>query len=139
MLSICSLASAPIQGSVGIAFHAELMLSFGTDNEICAGLGIANCNKVGDVSADLGPTIDLAVKFTKSSSDSTGVTIGFDYSYSTTSNPYIPGKLGDMFLTPSLNVKFSKSALISFNPTTCAGSSREIITWSLDSPSNVPV
>jgi hypothetical protein len=124
---------------LSISFHAELALSIGTDNEICAGLGVATCMKTGDVAVDLGFSLDISTSFAWTTDDSSSVSIGFTYSYTTTDNPSIPGKLGDMFLTPSLNVKFSKSALISFNPDTCAGSSKEIITWSLDSPSNVPV
>jgi hypothetical protein len=124
---------------LSLSFHAEFTFSIGTDNDICAGLGIANCMKVGKVALDVGASIDVSTSFAWTSEDSNSVSIGFTYSYTTTDNPYIPSKLGDMFLTPSLNVKFSKSALISFNPSTCAGASREIITWSLDSPSNVPV
>ncbi len=44
-----------------------------------------------------------------------------------------------MFLTPSLNIKFAKSAEISFDKASCAAGYKEIVTWSLDSESNVPV
>ncbi len=102
-------------------------------------MGIATCQKTGKVAADVSAGIDLSTTLTWSASDSNTVSLGFTYTYTTSTNPFIPSKLGDMFLTPSLNVKFSKSALISFDPDTCAGSSKEIVTWSLDSPSNMPV
>jgi hypothetical protein len=87
----------------------------------------------------LKPSLDISVDHTHEVSSSNTVSLGLEYSYVTTSNPYIPGRWGDMFLTPSLNVKFAKSALISFDPTACGGASKEIVTWSLDSPTNVPV
>ncbi len=127
------------QGFFTAALHGEINFSLGTDNSVCAGLGVATCQKVGKVAWDVGFSIDVSTTTTWSKDFSDSVSLGFTYSYTTTDNPYIPGKLGDMFLTPSLNVKFSKSALISFDPDSCAGSSKEIVTWSLDSPSNVPV
>ncbi len=114
-------------------------MSFGTDNDICLGLGIATCKKIGNIAVDFGATMDFSTSFTTSTDSSNSVSIGFTYTYTTSSSPFIPSKLGDMFLTPSLNVKFSKSAQISLNRTTCAAAYREIISWSLDSPSNMPV
>ncbi len=122
-----------------MAFHAEFAASFGTDDDVCAGLGIATCKKVGKIAVNFGYAVDISTSLTLSSDNSTSTSLGFTYSYTTSDNPLIPGKPGDMFLTPSLNVKFSKSALISFDPDRCAGSSKEIVTWSLDSPSNVLV
>ncbi len=106
---------------------------------MCAGLGVATCQKVGKVAVDLGFSLDISTDLSWTSESSNSVTLEFTYSYTTSDSADIPSKLGDMFLTPSLNVKFSKSALISFDPINCAGASKEIITWSLDSPSNVPV
>ncbi len=127
------------QESYVFAFNTELAFSIGTDDEACVGLGVSVCKKVGKIAAAFGFGLDISTTLTWSHESSNSVSLGFTYSYTTTDNPYIPSKLGDMFLTPSLNVKFSKSALISFDPDTCAGSSKEIVTWSLDSPSNMPV
>ncbi len=69
--------------------------------------------------------------------DSAVVTLTNDYVTSNLSS--LAGNKSDMFLTPALNVKFSKSALIAFSASTCGATSQEIVTWSLDSDSNVPV
>jgi hypothetical protein len=129
----------PLQKKFTAAFHSEFTFSVGTDNDICVGLGIAVCKKLGKVAVSGGFGIDVSTIMTWTTETSNSVTLGLTYSYSTSTNAFIPSKLGDMFLTPSLNIKFSKSALISFDPDACAGSSKEIVTWSLDSPSNVPV
>ncbi len=66
-------------------------------------------------------------------------TLSFVYDYATSDDSSLAGNKSDMFLTPALNVKFSKSALIAFSASTCGATSQEIVTWSLDSDSNVPV
>ncbi len=75
--------------------------------------------------------------FDSESSDSVSLTYTFDYA--TSSAAALAGNKSDMFLTPALNVKFSKSDNISFDSVACTGSSKEIITWSLDSEKNQPV
>ncbi len=114
-------------------------MSIGTDDLICLGLGIATCKKAGEINYGFGGSIDYATTATTTTDRGNSVSIGFTYTYTTSSNPFIPSKLGDMFLTPSLNVKFSKSAEITLDRATCAAAYKEIISWSLDSPSNMPV
>ncbi len=70
---------------------------------------------------------------------STSTTISYSFEYTTSDDIEKAGNRSDMFLTPSLNVKFSKSAEISFDKAACSAASKEIVTWSLDSESNVPV
>jgi hypothetical protein len=69
----------------------------------------------------------------------TSATLGFSFEYTTSGDIEKAGNRSDMFLTPSLNVKFAKSAEISFDKASCAAGYKEIVTWSLDSESNVPV
>jgi hypothetical protein len=122
-----------------ITFSAELDVHWGLDNSICAGLGLATCQDSTKVRGTFGPVFSFGAGFTNAWSDSSSVAIAYSYSYSTSSDPAYAGRLSDAFLTPSLNVKFSKSALVSFDPAACAGASKEVVTWSLDSESNVPV
>ncbi len=74
-----------------------------------------------------------------SSENTTVATLTYSFQYTTSDDIEKAGNRSDMFLTPSLNVKFSKSADISFDKTSCAAASKEIVTWSLDSEANVPV
>ena len=122
-----------------ITFSAELDVHLGLDNSICAGLGLSTCLKSTTLRAAFGPVIGIGAAFTNAWSDSSSVAIAYSYSYSTSGDAGYSGRLSDAFLTPSLNVKFSKSALVSFDPAACAGASKEVVTWSLDSESNVPV
>jgi hypothetical protein len=71
------------------------------------------------------------------SSDTVALTYTFDYATSSASQ--LAGNKSTMFLTPALNVKFSKSNNISFDSIACAGTKKEVITWSLDSEKNQPV
>ncbi len=70
---------------------------------------------------------------------STSSTVTYSFEYSTSDDIEKAGNRSDMFLTPSLNVKFAKSAEISFDKAVCSAAYKEIVTWSLDSESNVPV
>ena len=70
---------------------------------------------------------------------STSSTVMYSFEYTTSDDIEKAGNRSDMFLTPSLNVKFAKSAEISFDKAACSAAYKEIVTWSLDSESNVPV
>ncbi len=70
---------------------------------------------------------------------STSATLSYSFEYTTSDDIEKAGNRSDMFLTPSLNIKFSKSADISFDLAACAASYLEVVTWSPDSESNVPV
>jgi hypothetical protein len=128
-----------MQTGLEVKFHGEVMISAGSEDELCTGLGVATCKKIGDIAIDFTLGLDANFKYSRSSSTSNEVTLAFEYTYATSTSPFIPSKLGDMFLLPSLNIKFTKSALIAFDPATCAGNSTDVLTWSLDSPANVPV
>ena len=85
------------------------------------------------------PSFDLTQKWSTSEELSNTASLTYAYAYSTSSDAYNAGKLSDAFLTPALDVKFSKSALIGFDVATCSATYKEIISWRLDSPTNVPV
>ncbi len=70
---------------------------------------------------------------------STSSTVTYSFEYTTSDDIEKAGNRSDMFLTPSLNVKFAKSAEVSFDKASCSAGYKEIVTWSLDSESNVPV
>ncbi len=75
----------------------------------------------------------------KGEEHSSGTAITYSFEYTTSDDIEKAGNRSDMFLTPSLNVKFSKSAEITFNKASCSAAYKEIVSWSLDSESNVPV
>ncbi len=87
--------------------------------------------------ADYRKASTVIQSFDSESSHSVSLTYTFDYATSSTAQ--LAGNKSDMFLTPALNVKFSKSDNITFDSIACTGSSKEVITWSLDSEKNQPV
>ncbi len=119
--------------------HLEAGLLVDMDMDTCIGLGAAICSRIAQVSASV--TGYVGNTHTKSYSDERADSISMSYSFEYTTSEDIEkaGNRSDMFLTPSLNVKFAKSADISFNKSTCSAAYKEIVTWNLDSESNVPV
>ena len=129
----------PPQTSETLSFHGEFGFSLETDNEACAGLGYATCTTTFEISFGMGTTIDQTQTRSYAKEHSSSAGIGLSFEYTTSDDIEKAGNRSDMFLTPSLNVKFSKSADISFNKASCSAAYKEIVTWSLDSESNVPV
>jgi hypothetical protein len=105
----------------------------------CDGVGIAVCLKMQEIEGHVIGYTDIVNTWASAHESSTAATISYSYEYTTSDDPETAGKKADVFLTPALNVKFSKSANISFDLKTCTASAVEIITWSLDSEKNVPV
>jgi hypothetical protein len=87
----------------------------------------------------VGPYFSISKSWNHGEEHSASTTISYSFEYTTSDDIEKAGNRSDMFLTPSLNVKFSKSAEISFDKAACSAAYKEIVTWSLDSESNVPV
>ena len=94
---------------------------------------------VAENEGSLGGSVAITKTWSKYDEHTDAAVLSLSYDYSTSDDPSLAGIKSDMFLTPALNVKFSISALIDFSASACAGTSRDIVTWSLDSDSNVPV
>jgi hypothetical protein len=127
------------QTSHGVFYHVEVGLAWNFDAGVCVGLGASFCKKVLSREGFVNGRLAITKTWTKHSehTDTAVVTLTSDYTTSDSSS--LAGNKSDMFLTPALNVKFSKSALIGFDKDACTGTYQEIVTWSLDSASNVPV
>jgi hypothetical protein len=106
---------------------------------VCFGLGAAVCKDAAELDGHLAGRVAITKTWSDYNyhTDTAVVTLTNDYETSDSSS--LAGSKSDMFLTPALNVKFSKSALIAFSASTCGATSQDIVTWSLDSDSNVPV
>jgi hypothetical protein len=87
----------------------------------------------------IGPYFGISKSWNHGEEHSTSATYSYSFEYTTSDDIEKAGNRSDMFLTPSLNVKFSKSAEISFDKAACSPAYKEIVTWSLSSESNVPV
>jgi hypothetical protein len=122
-----------------VVAHLEAGLLVDMDTNTCIGLGAAICSRIAKVSASV--TGYVGNTYTKSYSDerADSISVSYSFEYTTSNDARKAGNISDMFLTPSLNVKFAKSADISFNKSSCAAAYKEIVTWNLDSESNVPV
>ncbi len=118
---------------------SALGLAWDVDTTTCIGFGASICFNAAKTEGLLRPYFAFSVADLEAEEDTTSAAIVYSYDYTTSDDIEKAGLKSDMFLTPSLNVKFSKSAEIGFNLTTCAATSKEIITWSLDSETNVPV
>ncbi len=127
------------QTSNGVFYHVEAGLAWHVQGSVCFGLGSAFCKDVVELEGYVNGRLAITKTWTEYSehTDTAVVTLTSDYSTSDSSS--LAGNKSDMFLTPALNVKFSKSALIGFDKDACTGTSQEIVTWSLDSDNNVPV
>ncbi len=112
-------------------------MDFEGDN--CAGLGFAFCSTLTKIEGMVGPYFSISKSWNYGEEHSTSATVTYSFEYTTSDDIEKAGNRSDMFLTPSLNVKFSKSADISFDKTSCTAAYKEIVSWSLDSESNVPV
>jgi hypothetical protein len=105
---------------------------------VCAGFGAYFCKDVAEAEGSLGGSVAITKTWSKYDEHTDAAVLSLSYDYSTSDDSSMAGSKSDMFLTPALNVKFSKSALISRN-STCIITYQEVVTWSLDSDSNVPV
>jgi hypothetical protein len=103
------------------------------------GLGASFCKKVASREGFLSSRVAITKTWTEDHTHTDTAVLTLASDYATSNSSFLAGNQSDMFLTPALNVKFSKSALIAFSASTCGATSQEIVTWSLDSDSNVPV
>ena len=106
---------------------------------MCIGVGAAECEDLLHLTLAKGDYSGSSSADNYGEEHSSSAVLTFAFEYSTSDDPSKAGNSSDMFLTPSLNIKFSESANISFDTAACSGASKTIYTWSLDSPSNVPV
>jgi hypothetical protein len=127
------------QKSDAVVAHLEGGLLVDMDTDTCIGLGAAICSRIAQVSSSV--TGYVGTTYTKSygNEQATAVSVSFSFEYTTSEDIEKAGNRSDMFLTPSLNVKFAKSAEIGFDKASCSATYKEIVTWNLDSESNVPV
>ncbi len=129
-----------MQKSDAFTWHAELGIAFSSESSACAGPLVAVvCQKLSSVEGVFLPHYTGSQTFTYGKEQSSSATVAFSFEYTTSDDVEKAGNRSDMFLTPSLNIKFSKSARISFDKVSCLVEYKEIFTWSLDSESNVPV
>jgi hypothetical protein len=128
-----------LQNSDGIAFHIEGGFAWDLEGDKCAGLGFAVCTSLAKTEGMVGPYFSISKSWNHGEEHSTSASVTYSFEYTTSDDIEKAGNRSDMFLTPSLNVKFSKSAEISFDKAACSAAYKEIVTWSLDSESNVPV
>ncbi len=105
----------------------------------CVGVAASTCVKVTDILGGVTAYVGHTRTVSYSNEHSTSASFAYSFEYTTSDDIEKAGNRSDMFLTPSLNVKFSKSAEISFDKAACSAAYKEIVTWSLDSESNVPV
>ena len=106
---------------------------------VCAGFGASFCKHIAEAEGSLAGGVAITKTGSKYSEHTDAAVVTLSYDYSTSDDSSLAGSKSDMFLTPALNVKFSKSALVGFNASTCGATYQEVVTWSLDSNSNVPV
>jgi hypothetical protein len=127
------------QTTDGVQFHKEVGLGWHIQGTVCLGFGSSFCKDAVETEGHIGTRLVVAKKWTDEDTFSNSAKLTYSYKYTTSNALESTGRNADMFLTPSLNVKFSISDQITFDASTCAGSSKSITTWSLDSDSNVPV
>ncbi len=118
-------------------FHIEAGFVLDLEFDVCAA-GVV-CTKLTALEMGILGYFDLTKTWASGHETTTAATMTYSFEYSTSDDPETAGKKSDMFLTPALNVKFSKSADVKFDLATCSASANIITTWSLDSDSNVPV
>jgi hypothetical protein len=104
---------------------------------MCAGVGVAVCTKQFKTDGSANAYYTQVKSNNNGEETSTSATVTYSFEYTTSDDIEKAGNRSDMFLTPSLNVKFSKSAEISLNKATCAVAYKEIVTWNLESETNV--
>jgi hypothetical protein len=132
---ICSF----LQTSNSVFFHAEVGVAWHPQVSVCAGFGASVCKHIAEAEGSLAGGVATTKTGSKYDEHTDAAVLSLSYDYSTSDDSSLAGNKSDMFLTPALNVKFSKSALIAFNASTCGATSQDVVTWSLDSDSNVPV
>ena len=120
-------------------FAAEGGVTFAAEGVTCVGLGAAFCTTIATAEGGVKPYVGTTHTRSYGEEQATATTLGFSFEYTTSDDIEKAGNRSDMFLTPSLNVKFAKSAEITFDKASCAAGYKEIVTWSLDSETNVPV
>ena len=120
-------------------FNSEIGFESEGEKVSCAGIGLSFCGELANVESRLVAYVSKAQSRGHGEEHTTSATLGFSFEYTTSDDIEKAGNRSDMFLTPSLNVKFAKSAEISFDKASCAAGYKEIVTWSLDSETNVPV
>ena len=120
-------------------FNSEIGLATEGQQVSCAGLGLSFCTTIASVDTSLTAAVSKIQSRVYGEEHTTSATLGFSFEYTTSDDIEKAGNRSDMFLTPALNVKFAKSAEITFDKASCAAGYKEIVTWSLDSETNVPV
>ena len=137
-------ATTYITGSVSTtgseySLHIEAGAGPTFDINACAGMFVSVCKKIGEGKVLIEPTFDGVWTSDIVQESDTTVAVTYDFSYETSADPEDAGPMSDMFLIPAMNIVYSKSVLIGFDTVGCAGTTKDIYTWSLSSPKNFPV
>ncbi len=114
-------------------------MAWKADSGACVGFGASFCLDVASAEGFVAGRVAITKTWSEYNYHSDTAVVTLTNDYETSDSAFLAGNKSDMFLTPALNVKFSKSALIAFSASACGATSQDIVTWSLDSDSNVPV
>jgi hypothetical protein len=112
-------------------------------------LGAEVCTGILKLEVGFTPSVDLTIGGGGGFKTSNTASIGFQWSYSTSGNPWtyfypLAGESGivdqqTMYLTPSLNLVYSLSLHVVFDKDVCAAKGTQVTTWSPTSPRNFQV
>jgi hypothetical protein len=117
---------------------AKSVLSSDTETEACVGLGAMACVKILESEAQGGVTVKAGYKATLHKDEATKTaSYTTTWSYKTGTNPWSAGKSSDVFLVPSLEVKFKNIKEVKWDLVQCA-SMQEKMKFSLDAADNKP-
>jgi hypothetical protein len=130
------------------AFHFEIGLGGAFRIGSCKGLGFEVCDDL--IKLNILALFHTDVEISSGSTHDTANTaiIGFSYSYTTSDG--VNAAVGNyvdviqpwddtMVMVPALNVVYSISLNVQFDPAKCKATGKQVTTWSLDSPANYKV
>jgi hypothetical protein len=121
-------------------FNTGANFDFGSEAEVgtCAGLGVMVCTNIIETTVKGGVSLAGGSEFTTAFNENQN-TASYTtmWSYTTSVDPWSAGTSSDVFLVPSLNVKFKDITEIMWDATRCAYTEQKL-KFALDSPENKP-
>lgn len=110
-----------------------------TASEACIGaLGLSFCQNAAGIDIEAHGGLDLDAGYGDYGSTSNTGSLDITWSYSTSDYDAVPGRQSDVFLVPSLNLKFSNTLSIEVDPETCAASEDTELIWQFEGDANQP-
>ena len=101
--------------------------------------GFGACTMIAGTDIKIGSHFNAGINFLTNFDDkSKSHQFTSTWSYTTSDDPELAGKLSDVFLVPNINVKIMRVTRIEWNPDNCMAQDNEIYTYNLDSPTNKP-